>query len=165
MKLTPHTRGRLIILGTFLVALVLTILPWPVWTEQYRPDWVAMVLIYWCMALPGRVGVGTGFGAGLVLDVLYGSMLGENALAKTLIAFLTVRFHLQLRMFPRWQQAVVVLVLVAANNLLVLWIKHLAGFSPSTWNYITPSIVSMIIWPWLFVILRDIRRHGNITDV
>jgi rod shape-determining protein MreD len=163
MRLSPNARSRLIILSTFVVALVLSILPWPVWTEQFRPDWVALVLIYWCMALPGRIGVGSGFLAGLVLDVLYGSMLGENALAKSLIAFLTVRFHLQLRMFPRWQQAVVVLLLVAANNLLVLWIKHLAGASPSTWSYITPSIVSMIIWPWLFVILRDIRRHGNVA--
>lgn len=163
MKLTPNRRSRFIILATFLVALVLTILPWPVWTEQFRPDWVALVLIYWCMALPNRVGVGTGFVLGLILDVLYGSMLGENALAKTLIAFLTVHFHLQLRMFPRWQQAVVVLLLVSANNLLVLWIKHLAGTSPSSWGYLTPSIVSMLIWPWLFVILRDIRRHGNVT--
>jgi rod shape-determining protein MreD len=163
MKLGAHGRSRLIIAGTFLVALVLTILPWPVWTEQYRPDWVALVLIYWCMALPGRIGVGTGFGVGLILDVLYGSLLGENALAKSLVAFLTVHLHLQLRMFPRWQQAVVVLILVAANNLLVLWIKHLAGASPSTWGYITPSIVSMLIWPWLFVILRDIRRHGNVS--
>jgi rod shape-determining protein MreD len=163
MKLTPNRRSRLIILATFLVALVLTILPWPVWTEQFRPDWVGLVLIYWCMALPNRVGVGTGFTLGLILDVLYGSMLGENALAKTLIAFLTVRFHLQLRMFPRWQQAVVVLLLVATNNLLVLWIKHLAGTSPSSWSYLTPSIVSMLIWPWLFVILRDIRRHGNVS--
>jgi len=162
MKLSAIARSRLIIAATLLAALVLTILPWPVWTEQFRPDWVALVLIYWCMALPSRVGVGTGFTTGLILDVLYGSMLGENALAKALIAFLTVHFHLQLRMFPRWQQAAVVLLLVIANNLLVLWIKHLAGASPSTWSYLTPSIVSMLIWPWLFVILRDIRRHGNV---
>jgi len=162
MKPGTATRSRLIIGATFLVALILTILPWPVWTEQFRPDWVGLVLIYWCMALPGRVGVGTGFLAGLILDVLYGSMLGENALAKSVIAFLTVHFHLQLRMFPRWQQAVVVLLLVVVNNLLVLWIKHLAGASPAAWSYLTPSIVSMLIWPWLFVILRDIRRHGNV---
>ena len=163
MSLSVGARGRLIILATFLVALVLTILPWPVWTEQFRPDWVGLVLIYWCMALPGRVGVGTGWSAGLILDVLYGSTLGENALAKSLIAFLTTRFHLQLRMYPRWQQAAVVLLLVAANNLVVLWIKHLAGQAPATWSYLTPSIVSMLIWPWLFVILRDIRRHGNVN--
>jgi len=66
-------------------------------------------------------------------------------------------------MFPRWQQAVVVLLLVAANNLLVLWIKNLAGQAPATWGYLTPAIVSMLLWPWLFVILRDIRRHGNVS--
>jgi rod shape-determining protein MreD len=159
VKIPPGTRGRLAIIGSFLLAIMLTILPWPVWTEQFRPDWVGIVLIYWCMALPNRIGVGSGFVAGLVLDVLYGATLGENALAKSLIAFLTVHFHLQLRMFPRWQQAVVVLLLVAANNLLVLWIKNLAGQAPATWSYLTPSVVSMLLWPWLFVILRDIRRR------
>ena len=163
MSLSHGARGRLIIAASLLVALVLSILPWPVWTEQFRPDWLALVLIYWCMALPTRVGVGMAWSAGLTLDVLYGSMLGENALAKALIAFLTVRFHLQLRMFPRWQQAVVVLLLVAGNNLLVLWVKHLAGQAPAIWSYLTPSIVSMLLWPWLFVILRDIRRHGNVS--
>ena len=162
MNLSHNTRSRLIIAASLLVALVLSILPWPVWTEQFRPDWVALVLIYWCIALPNRVGVGTAWTVGLMLDVLYGSMLGENALAKSLIAFLAVRFHLQLRMFPRWQQGMVVLLLVVVNNLLVLWIKHLAGQAPSTWSYLTPSIVSMLLWPWLFVILRDIRRHGNV---
>ena len=161
--MSQNSRSRLIIAASFLVALVLTILPWPVWTEQFRPDWVALVLIYWCIALPTRVGVGTGWIVGLILDVLYGSMLGENALAKSLIAFLAVRFHLQLRMYPRWQQGMVVLLLVVANNLLVLWIKHLAGQAPSTWSFLTPSIVSMLLWPWLFVILRDIRRHGNVS--
>lgn len=163
MRLSQTANSRMIIGISLLVALTLSILPWPVWTEQFRPDWVALVLIYWCMALPNRVGVGTAWTTGLILDVLYGSMLGENALAKALVAFLTVHFHLQLRMFPRWQQAVVVLLLIAVNNLLVLWIKHLAGQAPATWSYLTPSIVSMLIWPWLFVILRDVRRHGNVS--
>lgn len=163
MSLSQANRSRLIVAASLLGALVLSILPWPTWIEPFRPDWVALVLIYWCMALPSRVGVGTAWTTGLILDVLYGSMLGENALAKAFVAFLTVHFHLQLRMFPRWQQAVVVLLLVAVNNLLVLWIKHLAGQAPDTWGYLTPSIVSMLIWPWLFVILRDIRRHGNVS--
>lgn len=164
MRLSPTANSRMIIAVSLIVALALSALPWPVWTEQFRPDWVALVLIYWCMALPHRVGVGTAWTTGLILDVLYSSsMLGENALAKAFIAFLTVHFHLQLRMFPRWQQAVVVLLLVALNNLLLLWIKHLAGQAPATWSYLTPSIVSMLIWPWLFVILRDVRRHGNVS--
>jgi rod shape-determining protein MreD len=163
--MTPDTgpRGRLVIVATFLVALILSVLPWPVWTEQFRPDWVGMVLIYWCMALPNRVGVGTGWLAGLILDVLFGSTLGENALAKSVIAFLTVHLHLQLRMYPRWQQAAVVLALVSLGNLIVLWIKHLTGHAPLTWAYFTPGVVSMLLWPWLFVILRDIRRRGDIN--
>ena len=163
MTLSQHARGRLIIAATFVVALVLTILPWPVWTEQFRPDWVALVLIYWCMALPGRIGVGSGFLAGLTLDVLYGSLLGSNALAKTVVAFLAVRLHLQLRMFPRWQQAVSVLGLLVVNQLLVLWIRGAIGQAPDTFSYWTPSIVGALLWPWLFVILRDLRRRGGIA--
>jgi rod shape-determining protein MreD len=163
MKLTPQAKGRLALYASFAVAIVLAIMPGPDWAEPFRPDWVGLVLIYWCMAAPNRVGVGTGWTLGLILDVLYGALLGSNALAKTLIAFLTVRLHLKLRMFPRWQQAVAVLILLMLNQLLVLWIRGAAGRAPETFVYWTPSIVGMLIWPWLFVILRDLRRRANIN--
>ena len=115
------------------------------------------------MAAPQRVGVGTGWTVGLILDVLYGSLLGQQAIAKTLLAFVTLKLHLQLRMFPRWQQAVSVLLLIVLNHLLILWIKSLVGQAPVDWAYWTPSIVSMLIWPWLFVILRDIRRRWHVS--
>jgi rod shape-determining protein MreD len=162
MAMSNTNRSRLVIAITFLVAIVLSILPGPDWAEQFRPNWVALVLIYWCMATPQRVGVGTGWSVGLILDVLYGSLLGEQAVAKTLLAFLTLKLHLQLRMFPRWQQAVSVLVLIALNHLLILWIKSLVGQAPVDWTYWTPSVVSMLIWPWLFVILRDVRRRWDV---
>ena len=163
MKLSKAARGRLTITASFVVALLLSIMPGPEWAEPFRPEWVALVLIYWCMATPQRVGVGIGWLVGLSLDVLYGALLGQHALAKGVIAYLTVRFHPQLRMFPRWQQAVSVLVLVAINYLLVLWAKQLAEQTPVTWSYWTPSVVSMLIWPWLFVILRDIRRRAKLS--
>lgn len=100
MSATPAARGRATILATFLVAIVLNILPGPTWAEPFLPDWVALTLIYWCMAAPQRVSVGTGWLLGLTLDVLYGSLLGQHALAKSAIAFVTVRLHPQLRMFP-----------------------------------------------------------------
>lgn len=156
-------RSRLYILTTFIVALILTIVPVPNWAEQFRPDWVALTLIYWCMATPQRVGVGTGWTLGLLLDILYGSLLGSHALAKTLIAYFTVRLHLQLRMFPRWQQAVAVLLLLVVNQILVLWIRGAIGQAPATLSYWTASIVGMAIWPWLFVILRDVRRRGRVA--
>ncbi len=163
MSLDQSNRSRLVIAFTFLVALVLAILPVPGWAQPFRPDWVSLVLIYWCMATPQRVGVGIGWTVGLILDVLYGSLLGEQALAKTLVAFLTLKLHLRMRMFPRWQQAVTVLVLVAVNHLVVLWIRDLVTHTPVRWSYWTSSVVSMLIWPWLFVILRDVRRRARVS--
>jgi rod shape-determining protein MreD len=163
MNPRPAVRRRLSVYATFLVALILAVMPMPNWAEPFRPDWVGLTLIYWCMAAPARVGVGTGWTLGLVLDVFYGSLLGLHALAKSLIAFLTIKLHLKLRMFPRWQQAVAVLVLLAVNQLLVLWIRGVIGQAPETATYWTPSIVGMVVWPWLFVILRDVRRRFDVA--
>ncbi|UCH53312.1 MAG: rod shape-determining protein MreD [Pseudomonadota bacterium] len=163
MNLSSTARARIALAMTFVVALLLTIMPGPAWAEAFRPDWVGMVLIYWVMAAPQRVGVGTGWVLGFVLDVLQGAVLGSNALAKALIAFLTLKLHLKLRMFPRWQQAVAVLVLLLLNQLLVLWIRGFVGRAPETWVYWTPSIVGMLVWPWLFVVLRDLRRRHQIA--
>lgn len=161
---TPSVaKGRLVLAATFAIALLAAIMPGPVWAEPFRPDWVGLVLVYWVLAAPQRVAVGTGWTLGLALDVLQGAILGSNALAKAVIAFLTLKLHLKLRMFPRWQQAVAVLMLLLLNQLLVLWIRGLAGRAPETWVYWTPSIVGMLVWPWLFVVLRDVRRRYHIS--
>lgn len=163
MALDNHNRSRLTIGLTFLAAFLLSVLPVPVWAEPFRPDWVGLTLIYWCMATPARIGVGVGWTVGLILDVLYGSLLGQQALAKTLLAFVTIKLHLQLRMFPRWQQAVSVFVLIGMNYLLLIWIKSLVDQPTVKWSYLTSGIVSMVIWPWLFIILRDIRRRVRVS--
>lgn len=162
MIVAPTMRSRLLLYSTFAVAILLSIMPGPTWAEPFRPDWVGLVLIYWCMAIPNRVGVGTGWALGLVMDVLYGSLLGLHALAKGIVAFVAVRFHPQLRMFPRWQQAVAVLVLLLLNQVFVIWVRGAIGSAPESIGYWTPSIVGLLVWPWLFIILRDIRRRGHI---
>ncbi len=154
--------GPLVITVTFVVAFILSVLPVPGWAQPFRPDWVALVLVYWCIAAPAWVGVGAGWLSGLVLDVLYGSLLGSHAFSKGVIAYVAHRLHLQLRVFPRWQQSVAILVLVALDQLLVLWVRSLAGAAPVEWSYWTSSVVSMLIWPWLFVILRDLRQRARI---
>lgn len=163
MRLGSDMRRRVTLIGSFAVAVLLAIMPFPIWAEPFRPDWVGLVLIYWCIAVPDRVSVGTGWLLGFIQDVLYGSLLGLNALGKTLVAFLAVRLHLKLRMFPRWQQAVSVLGLLAVNQLLVLWIRGAIGQAPETISYWTPSVVGALLWPWLFIILRDLRRRGGIS--
>jgi rod shape-determining protein MreD len=161
--MTNNSRAILTFIGTFAAALILASMPFPTWAEPFRPDWVGLVLIYWCLAVPERVSVGTGWLLGFIQDVLYGSLLGCNALAKSLVAFIAVRMHLQIRMFPPWQQAVSVFGLMLANQLLVLWIRGAIGQAPETFSYWTPSVVGGLLWPWLFVILRDVRRRGGIA--
>lgn len=163
MKLSPSTRAQLSVYASFVIAILLAVMPLPSWATDFRPDWVGLVLIYWCMAAPERVGVGTGWVVGLIMDVMYGSLLGLNAIGKSVAAFLTIKLHLKLRMFPRWQQAVAVMALLLLNQLLVLWVRGMLGKAPASISYWTPSVVGMVIWPWLFVILRDVRRRFKVA--
>ncbi|HHI93434.1 MAG TPA: rod shape-determining protein MreD [Gammaproteobacteria bacterium] len=156
-NIARHHGGPTLLL-TFVAALLLQMLPLPDWAQTLRPDWVALVLIYWCIALPERVGVGVGWIAGLMLDVAHGTLLGQNALALAIVAYLALRLHQRIRLFPMWQQAVSVLLLVALHLMLVLWIKGATGQSAETWAYWLPALTSMLVWPLLFIVLRGLRR-------
>jgi rod shape-determining protein MreD len=156
----PH--GGLIIFLTFVTALVLTMVPLPDWGEAVRPEWVALVLIYWCIALPLRVGVFVGWIVGLFLDVSSGALLGQNALALSLVAYLSIKLHLRIRLFPLWQQAMSVLVLVALYQMITLWIKGMIGATTQGWSYWLHSVSSMMLWPFVFVTLRFLRRNYKV---
>ena len=71
--------GGGVIAFTFIIALLLTVIPLPEGLRFLRPDWVGLVLIYWCMALPHRVGVASGWFMGLMVDLLTGTLLGQHA--------------------------------------------------------------------------------------
>lgn len=156
-------QGGWIITGSFVAALTLSIAPLPGWTEYLRPAWVTMVLIYWCMALPTRVGVTLGWLAGLFEDVLLDALLGQHALALAIVAFLILKLHQRLRVFPLGQQALTVFLLVALSQLLMLWIRGITGHSPSVWLYMLPAITSALLWPLVFVALRGLRRHFQVS--
>jgi len=162
MKLTRHHGGGAI-LFTFIVALLLTIMPLPDWARVLRPDWVGLVLIYWCMALPERVGVGSGWLAGLLVDLLTGTVLGQHALALTVIAFLTIKFHQRVRLFPLLQQAFTVLVLLVLHQLIALWISRFIGRPGVPWHFWVPSLLGMLIWPPVYSLLRGIRQGFRVN--
>ena len=155
--------GGSVILLTFIVALLLTVIPLPEWARYVRPDWVGLVLIYWCMALPERVGVTTGWFMGLLVDMLTGSLLGQHALALTVVAYLTLRFHQRLRLFPVLQQSLTVLVLLILHQLLALWISRIIGRPGAPWFFWAPSVLGMLIGPLVFSILRGMRRGFRVN--
>jgi len=159
---TPLSRNA-VILVTLAMAMFLTILPMPAWAEQLRPQWVAMTLIYWCLVAPERVGVFWACGTGVVLDVLSGTLLGQHALTLSVVAYLAVELHKRIRAYPLWQQALSVWVLLLVDRLLSLWVLGATGQPTPTLSYWFPAFVGMLLWPWLFVVLRDVaRRFGMI---
>ena len=155
--------GGEIIALSFIGALALTVFPLPDWLAIARPEWVALVLIYWCMALPNRVGVGIAWGLGLILDVLRVGLLGQNALTLCIIAYITLKLYQRLRVFPLWQQALSVLVLVSLSQMLNLWIKGITGQPIDLMTYWLPSLSSMIAWPLVFITMRALRRKFKVS--
>lgn len=155
-------KGGGVILASFIVALLLAMLPLPEWAQSVRPEWVTLVLIYWCMALPHRIGIGWAWLAGLMLDVTTGSLLGQHALSLAIVAFLTLKLHQRIRVFPLMQQAFAVLVLVAMAEMINLWIHGIINTPPRSWTYWLPSLISAAFWPWLFVVMRGVRRHFRV---
>ena len=156
-------KGNGIIAMSFIIAIMLTALPLPDWAVNWRPDWVAIVLIYWCMAVPDRIGIFIAWFLGLLLDVQQGNALGQNALSMTLIAFLTINSYQRMRAYPLLQQAVLVCFYLLLYKLVMLLILVYLGLNKSDWTYWMPAITSMLLWPWLFIILRDVRRKHRIS--
>ncbi|MDH5378997.1 MAG: rod shape-determining protein MreD, partial [Gammaproteobacteria bacterium] len=135
MSENKAAQGTSVIILTFLLAMILTILPMPEWAGYIRPEWVGLVLVYWCMALPTRVNVGVGWVAGIIVDVLNGSLLGQHAMAYAVIAYVTVKLHKQIRIYPLWQQALSIFTLIALSQLLIAWIRGIVGDAPNSWLY------------------------------
>jgi rod shape-determining protein MreD len=154
--------GRLIIAATLCIAMLLTILPMPDWAHPFRPQWVTLALLYWAIALPHRVGVGSGFLVGVLLDVLTGTLLGQHALGLAVVSFIAIQMHQRIRVFPFWQQSLGILILLVIEHLLALWvIGATRGVAPDLIYWAAP-LIGALLWPWIFVTLRKVRRHFKV---
>jgi rod shape-determining protein MreD len=100
---------------------------------------------------------------GLLVDMLTGSLLGQHAMALTIVAYLTLRFHQRIRLFPIWQQALTVLVLLVLHQLLALWVSRFIGRPGPPWFYWFPSLTGMIVWPLVYFALRSLRRGFRVS--
>lgn len=148
-----------VILLSYFVAYLLAVVPFPEWALNYRPQWVALVMIYWTMALPYRIGIGYAWLAGLMMDILEGSLLGLNALALAIIAYIALSLYQRLRMFSMLQQSAVVLALVGLHLMMTYWMKIAAGqMVSSNLLFLLGALSSAFVWPWMFLLLRQMQR-------
>ncbi|MGB5346859.1 MAG: rod shape-determining protein MreD [Woeseia sp.] len=159
MSSNPATR-RLPVFFAIVVALMLAIAPVTGSVQPYWPDWVLLTLIYWALALPHHYGVGVAWLTGLVVDVAHGTLLGQHALAMSAVVYLTVRFHLQLRVFPLSQLTMTVFALLGIYQFLLFWINGVAGISAPGAQYWGPVLTGTLVWPLVYWVsgLVNVRR-------
>lgn len=153
----------LAIILSILAALLLSVMPMPDPVSLGRPMWLAMVLAYWVMALPHRVGLLTAWLAGLVSDVLFGQLFGQNALVMTLVVWMVLLLYQRIRRFPLWQQGLVMLPVFGIAQMVLLWLNSLSGNRPPTLLFLLPAVVSAVLWPWVFSLLRGVRRRFHVN--
>ena len=155
--------GNLIIYSSLLVAMVLSVVHLPLTIPAelgyVRPDWVAIVMLYWIIALPERVGLVTAWITGLIMDVLMGSLIGQHALSYIIIVYITFNLYQRLRMFSVWQQAGAVFVILSINHIVWRWIESFSGLNDWSFWYLLPALTGAFLWPWVFLLLRSVRRR------
>ena len=127
---------------TALVALILTVLPLPKWLDVLRPAFLVLTVLYWSINTPRAAGIGLGFLCGLVLDVFQGPVLGEHALALSIVAYIAVREHQRIRSKPAFQQSLVVFAIDG-------WTGHPIT-SPLRWLH---CLTGAFVWPMAAAIL------------
>ncbi len=142
------------------LALLLGLLPLPLALQPFRPFWLALVVGYWVLEDPDRVGLGVAFAVGLLGDLAFGGLLGEQALRLVVISFILQRFRSQMRFFPIVQQALAIGGLLL-NDRVVSAAVHLAlGVPQLPWSYWLAPLIGMLLWGPLYLVL-DALRFGR----
>jgi rod shape-determining protein MreD len=142
-------------------ALVLAVLPLSDTLAPFRPDWVAVVLLYWSLIEPRRYGLLTAFWLGIVLDTLSGSLLGQHSLALLLVVFLSQRLYLRIRAFPASQVATLVIVLLATYELVLFLIDGFAGRQVPLIERWGPVVTGGMLWLLVLVVVERSRQAAE----
>lgn len=148
----------LVLATTFVVALIMEITPWSADFQGFRPAWLVLVLFYWVMALPNRVSIGWAFVVGLVWDLSLGSLMGVHALTLSIFTFIIASNYLVLRNLSLWLQSMIAVLSVIVIDIAIFLLElfmHSARFNPQE---LVGAVLSGILWPWVFLLLRALRR-------
>ncbi|MDB5728244.1 MAG: mreD [Noviherbaspirillum sp.] len=152
----------LFIAASMFVAFMLNLLPWGQWTGV--PDFVALVLVFWSIHQPRKVGIGIAFLMGLLMDVHNATLLGENALSYTLVSYFAIMIHRRVLWFRMITQALHVLPLLLTMQTVQLVIRILVSGHFPGWLYYTESFVTTALWPVVTSILLAPQRRATDRD-
>lgn len=154
--------GRFIVWVTLFIGVISQIMPLPSVVDAWRPDWLLMIVLYWSIALPHRYNILAAWVLGLVLDILLGATLGVRSLAMSLVIYVAILHCQRLRNFPKWQQSLVIMLLICMYHLVIYWVEFVMQEAVFDTDLFLPAISGLVIWPWIFWILRRVRRHYKV---
>ncbi len=160
--LTNNRQNNLGYFVTLFLAMSLKILPLPEFLSRLNPDWVLLTLIYWTLAVPEKVGVFNAWVVGILVDVLTGRVLGQQALIYALTSYTSLKLHKRLRQYPVYQQSLFVFLCLFFSQMMVFWIENIQGTTEFTLVFWMPVLVGTLFWPLIYLILRFIRVFGDI---
>jgi len=146
------------IIVTLAAAALVNMMPWSGWALWLRPDFVALVVLYWVIAQPRRVGFTAAFSLGLLMDVAEGALLGQHSLSYSILAFAGIALNRRVRMFSLTSQVVHVIPLLLVNDLIVLGVRLLAGSDFPGYRYFLGSFIAGALWPLVSVLLKLPQR-------
>jgi len=151
--------SRWLIAGTLLVSLLLAIVPLPEPIRVLRPEFLLLFVIYWSLSAPRIMGLTLAWACGLLMDVLVGTVLGQHALGFLLVAYITHRQQLRVRVFPLLHQTFTVLMLFAVYEFVVFWIDGIVGPAITAWQRWLPVGTSALLWPVLVGTMESWNRR------
>lgn len=157
-------KGSFIALTLF-VALMLNLLPWQGLLLATRPDFLLLVLLYWAVNQPLRIGMGAAWAMGIAMDVADGALLGQYALAYTVTIFLALTLHRRIQAFGLWQQALHVSMLLLTSQVLVLLVHLASGADFIGWHYFLASVTGTLLWAPLALLIQYAVEQISLAEI
>ena len=152
----------LFVWGSLIVALLVDMLP--LGRGAWMPDVLALVIVFWSVHQPARIGIGAAFVFGIFMDVHQSAMLGQHALSYTMLGFLAIMAHRRLLWYPVFSQALQVLPLFALSHLVELVIRMIGGGVFPGWTLLIAPLVEAALWPLVSVLLLAPQRRTPEPD-
>ena len=148
--------------ASLIVALLLDMVP--LGRGAWAPDVLAMVIVFWSVHQPARVGIGAAFVFGLCMDVHQSAMLGQHALSYTTLGYFAIAIHRRLLWYPVASQALQVLPMFALSHLIELAIRMIGGGAFPGWNLLIAPALESLLWPLASVLLLAPQRRTPDPD-
>ena len=142
------------IVFTVAMAFIVNLLPWSGWALAIKPDFVALILLYWCIHQQRKLGFAAAWLMGLAMDVADGSLFGQHAFAYSVLAYAGIVLHRRVLGFTMRDQILHIIPLLLMNDIIVLLIRKIAGAGFPGVSYFAGSLIAGALWPLLSLLLK-----------